>query len=43
MTTIGVVQPDGPLRQQPWGFKESAVLGGDGKLIKFGERMDGPA
>jgi len=25
------------------GFKEFAALDGDGNLIKFGERMDGPA
>jgi DNA-binding transcriptional MerR regulator len=43
MTAAGVVHPNGPLRQQPWGFKEFAVLDGDGNLIKFGERTDGPA
>jgi DNA-binding transcriptional MerR regulator len=43
MTTAGVVHPNGPLRQQPWGFKEFAVLDGDGNLITFGERMDGTA
>jgi DNA-binding transcriptional MerR regulator len=42
MTASGVVHPNGPLRQQPWGFKEFAVLDSDGNLIKFGERMDGP-
>ena len=41
MTTAGVVHPNGPLRQQPWGFNEFAVLDGDGNLITFGERMDG--
>ena len=43
MTTAGVVHPNGPLRQQPWGFKEFAVLDADGNLITFGERMDGSA
>ena len=42
MTASGVVHPNGTLRQQPWGFKEFAVLDSDGNLIKFGERMDGP-
>lgn len=43
MTRAGVVHPNGPLRQQPWGFKEFAVLDGDGGLIKFGERVVDPA
>ena len=39
----GVVHPNGPLRDQPWGFKEFAVLDGDGNCIKFGERLSPPA
>lgn len=42
MTGAGVVHPNGRLRQQPWGFKEFAVLDGDGNLVKFGERTDRP-
>lgn len=38
MGTAGVVHPNGPLRNQPWGMREFAVLDGDGNLIKFGER-----
>ena len=38
MQAAGVVHPGGPLREQPWGFKEFAVLDGDGNMIKFGER-----
>jgi catechol 2,3-dioxygenase-like lactoylglutathione lyase family enzyme len=38
MAAAGVVHPNGPLTQQPWGFREFAVLDGDGNLIKFGER-----
>lgn len=34
----GVVHPNGPLRHQPWGFTEFAVLDGDGNCLKFGER-----
>jgi catechol 2,3-dioxygenase-like lactoylglutathione lyase family enzyme len=43
MTIAGVVHPNGPLRQQPWGFEEFAVVDGDGNLITFGERLDGPS
>lgn len=43
MTVAGVVQPNGPLREQPSGFKKFAVLDGDGNLIKFGERVVGAA
>jgi catechol 2,3-dioxygenase-like lactoylglutathione lyase family enzyme len=38
MREAGVVHPNGPLTEQPWGFREFAVLDGDGNLIKFGER-----
>lgn len=38
MSAAGVVHPNGPLQDQPWGFKEFAVLDGDGNCIKFGER-----
>jgi DNA-binding transcriptional MerR regulator len=39
MKAVGVVHPNGPLREQPWGMKEFAVLDGDGNLITFGERV----
>ena len=35
----GVVHPNGPLTDQPWGLREFAVLDGDGNMIKFGQRM----
>jgi DNA-binding transcriptional MerR regulator len=35
----GVVHPNGPLREQPWGIKEFAVLDGDGNLVKFAESV----
>ena len=38
MLSAGVVHPNGPLTDQPWGFREFATLDGDGNLIKFGER-----
>lgn len=39
MQAAGVVHPNAPLCEQPWGMKEFGVLDGDGNLIKFGERM----
>jgi catechol 2,3-dioxygenase-like lactoylglutathione lyase family enzyme len=38
MSAAGVVHPNGPLRDQPWGMREFAVLDQDGNLITFGER-----
>lgn len=38
MLATGVVHPNGPLTDQPWGYRDVAVLDGDGNLIKFGER-----
>lgn len=37
MSASGVVHPNGPLTDQPWGIREFAVLDGDGNMIKFGE------
>lgn len=38
MNASGVVHPNGPLTDQPWGLREFAVLDGDGNMIKFGQR-----
>ena len=38
MQASGVIHPNGPLTDQPWGLREFAVLDGDGNLIKFGQR-----
>lgn len=38
MNAAGVVHPNGPLTDQPWGLREFSVLDGDGNLIKFGQR-----
>ena len=43
MTAAGVVHPNGPLTEEPWGMKEFAVLDADGNLIKFAEPIDGDA
>jgi catechol 2,3-dioxygenase-like lactoylglutathione lyase family enzyme len=35
----GIVHPNGPLRDQPWGLREFAILDRDGNLIKFSEKI----
>lgn len=37
MKKAGVVHPNGPLKNQPWGTREFAVLDLDGNMIKFGQ------
>ncbi|WP_394970321.1 bleomycin resistance protein [uncultured Croceitalea sp.] len=37
MKIAGVVHPNGPLQNQPWGMREFAVLDKDGNMIKFGQ------
>jgi uncharacterized glyoxalase superfamily protein PhnB len=39
MKSAGVVHPNGPLKNQPWGMREFAILDGDGNMIKFGENI----
>lgn len=39
LQAAGVVHPNGPLTDQPWGFREFSVLDGDGNLVTFGERL----
>lgn len=34
---LGVVHPNAPLEDQPWGMKEFASLDPDGNLFKFGQ------
>lgn len=35
----GVVHPNGPLEDKPWGYREFAVLDCDGNLITFVEEL----
>lgn len=35
----GVVHPNGPLENKPWGMREFAILDEDGNMIKFGENL----
>ena len=35
----GVVHPNAPLQNRPWGSREFGVLDGDGNLIIFAERV----
>lgn len=37
-TRQGIVHPNAPLHDTPWGTREFAVLDGDGNLITFNER-----
>lgn len=37
MSASGVIHPNGSLTDQPWGFREFAVLDNDGNMIKFGQ------
>ena len=39
MDQVGVVHPNGPLKTQPWGMREFAILDEDANMIKFGERI----
>ncbi|WP_343485564.1 VOC family protein [Allomuricauda sp. d1] len=39
MKASGVVHPNGPLKDQPWGMREFAVLDSDGNMIKFGQSL----
>ena len=38
MQAAGVVHPNGPLRDEPWGMRQFDVVDGDGNLVTFGER-----
>jgi hypothetical protein len=40
---LGVVHPNAPLHDQPWGTREFAVLDPDHNLIALYERVAGPA
>lgn len=39
MKAKGVVHPNGPLKEQPWGMREFSILDGDGNLIRIGEHV----
>lgn len=38
MRASGVIHPNGPLTDQPWGLREFAVLDADGNMITFSQR-----
>ena len=40
MQSRGVVHPNAPLQNKPWGAREFGVLDEDGNLITFAERRD---
>jgi catechol 2,3-dioxygenase-like lactoylglutathione lyase family enzyme len=37
----GIVHPNGPLKEQPWGFREFSVRDHDGNLVTFFEPPEG--
>jgi uncharacterized glyoxalase superfamily protein PhnB len=39
MRSAGVVHPNGPLKDQPWGMSEFAISDQDGNMIKFGQEL----
>lgn len=38
---LGIVHPNAPLADRPWGSREFAVLDPDGNLVTFHEEADG--
>jgi len=40
MSSLGVVHPNGPLRDQPWGMREFAIRDLHGNVIKFGQPIN---
>ncbi|RKQ42566.1 hypothetical protein BXY85_3177 [Roseivirga pacifica] len=40
MKAAGVVHPNGPLKNQPHGMREFAILDLDGNLIRFGQPLE---
>jgi len=39
LAPTGVIHPNGPLANQPWGYREFTVLDPSGNAIVFGERL----
>ena len=39
MQAAGVVHPNGPLGDKPWGVREFSILDLDGNLIRFGQLL----
>lgn len=37
--SAGVIHPNGPLTDQPWGMREFAILDLDGNMIRFGQEI----
>jgi len=37
--TVGVVHPNGPLKEMPWKMKQFSILDNNGHIIHFGERV----
>ncbi len=37
---LGVIHPDGALKEMPWHMKQFSILDNNGNIIHFGEEMD---
>lgn len=36
---LGIIHPEGQLKEKPWGMKEFAILDNSGNLLRFGENI----
>lgn len=39
LKAAGVVHPNGPLEDKPWGLREFSALDGEGNLLRFGQYL----
>ena len=37
--TLGIVHPNGPLKDQPWNMREFSILDNNGNCLRIGERL----
>jgi uncharacterized glyoxalase superfamily protein PhnB len=37
---LGVIHPNGPLKEMPWGMKQFSILDNNGNIIHFGEDIN---
>lgn len=39
LKAAGVVHPNGPIGDKPWGLREFSALDGEGNLLRFGQKL----
>jgi len=39
-SALGVVHPNGPLENKPWGMRQFSILDNSGNIINFGQYLD---